>query len=126
MTIAGPRLLVLSAGFGPVFVGTATAANAGVPADKAGLAAALLNASQMTAGRGQAACPVGRQHLGPKFPKEDHLPDTPPASPWRSTPASPSPTSSSATRTSSATSPSDQRQHARLGLVTRFFTGCPP
>jgi len=31
-------------------VGTATAANAGVPADKAGLAAALLNASQQIGG----------------------------------------------------------------------------
>jgi EmrB/QacA subfamily drug resistance transporter len=45
-----PGMLVLSAGFGPVFVGTATAANAGVPADKAGLAAALLNASQQLGG----------------------------------------------------------------------------
>jgi EmrB/QacA subfamily drug resistance transporter len=45
-----PGMLVLSAGFGPVFVGTATAANAGVPADKAGLAAALLNASQQIGG----------------------------------------------------------------------------
>jgi EmrB/QacA subfamily drug resistance transporter len=41
-----PGMLVLSVGFGPVFVGVTTAANAGVPADKAGLAAALLNASQ--------------------------------------------------------------------------------
>jgi EmrB/QacA subfamily drug resistance transporter len=41
-----PGLVVLSLGFGPVFVGVATAANAGVPSDKAGLAAALLNASQ--------------------------------------------------------------------------------
>ena len=41
-----PGMLVLSLGFGPVFVGVTTAANAGVPADKAGLAAALLNASQ--------------------------------------------------------------------------------
>ena len=48
-----PGMLVLSAGFGPVFVGTTTAANAGVPADKAGLAAALLNASQ------QIACALG-------------------------------------------------------------------
>ena len=40
-----PGMLVLAAGFGPVFVGTASAANAGVPPDKAGLAAALLNAS---------------------------------------------------------------------------------
>ena len=41
-----PGLLVISVGFGPVFVGVTTAANAGVPTDKAGLAASLLNASQ--------------------------------------------------------------------------------
>ena len=41
-----PGLFVISVGFGPVFVGVTTAANAGVPADKAGLAASLLNASQ--------------------------------------------------------------------------------
>jgi EmrB/QacA subfamily drug resistance transporter len=45
-----PGMLLLSVGFGPVFVGVATAANAGVPADKAGLAAALLNASQQLGG----------------------------------------------------------------------------
>jgi EmrB/QacA subfamily drug resistance transporter len=45
-----PAMLVLSVGFGPLFVGVATAANAGVPADKAGLAAALLNASQQLGG----------------------------------------------------------------------------
>jgi EmrB/QacA subfamily drug resistance transporter len=45
-----PGLLVLSLGIGGVFVGTVTAANAGVPADKAGLAAALLNASQQLGG----------------------------------------------------------------------------
>jgi EmrB/QacA subfamily drug resistance transporter len=45
-----PGMLVLSAGFGPVFVGVTTAANAGVPADRAGLAAALLNASQQLGG----------------------------------------------------------------------------
>jgi EmrB/QacA subfamily drug resistance transporter len=45
-----PGMLVLSLGFGPVFVGVTTAANAGVPADKAGLAAALLNASQQLGG----------------------------------------------------------------------------
>jgi EmrB/QacA subfamily drug resistance transporter len=45
-----PGLVVLSLGFGPVFVGVTTAANAGVPADKAGLAAALLNASQQLGG----------------------------------------------------------------------------
>ncbi len=41
-----PGMLVVSLGLGPVFVGVTTAANAGVPADKAGLAASLLNASQ--------------------------------------------------------------------------------
>src|SRR6266568_4133340 len=46
---------------------------------------------------------------------------TPPASPWRSTPASPSPTPSSATTTSSATSLSDPQDHVRLRLVTRFL-----
>jgi MFS family permease len=45
-----PGMLVLSIGFGPVFVGVTTAANAGVPADKAGLAASLLNASQQLGG----------------------------------------------------------------------------
>ncbi len=41
-----PGTLVAAIGGGAVFVGVTTAANAGVPADKAGLAAALLNASQ--------------------------------------------------------------------------------
>jgi EmrB/QacA subfamily drug resistance transporter len=41
-----PGMLVLSVGVGPVFVAVTTAANAGVPREKAGLAAALLNASQ--------------------------------------------------------------------------------
>jgi EmrB/QacA subfamily drug resistance transporter len=45
-----PGMLVLSLGFGPVFVGVTTAASAGVPSDKAGLAAALLNASQQLGG----------------------------------------------------------------------------
>ena len=45
-----PGMLVLSFGAGPVFVGVTTAANAGVPADKAGLAASLLNASQQLGG----------------------------------------------------------------------------
>jgi EmrB/QacA subfamily drug resistance transporter len=45
-----PGMIVLALGFGPVFVGVTTAANAGVPADKAGLAAALLNASQQLGG----------------------------------------------------------------------------
>jgi EmrB/QacA subfamily drug resistance transporter len=41
-----PGLMIVSIGLGAVFVGVTTAANAGVPADRAGLAAALLNASQ--------------------------------------------------------------------------------
>jgi predicted MFS family arabinose efflux permease len=45
-----PATLVLALGGGGVFVGVTTAANAGVPADKAGLAAALLNASQQLGG----------------------------------------------------------------------------
>jgi EmrB/QacA subfamily drug resistance transporter len=45
-----PGMLVLSVGVGPMFVAVTTAANAGVPADKAGLAASLLNASQQVGG----------------------------------------------------------------------------
>jgi EmrB/QacA subfamily drug resistance transporter len=45
-----PPLVVMSIGLGAVFVGTTTAAQAGVPADKAGLAAALLNASTFLGG----------------------------------------------------------------------------
>jgi EmrB/QacA subfamily drug resistance transporter len=41
-----PGMLVIAIGIAPVFVAVTTAANAGVPADKAGLAASLLNASQ--------------------------------------------------------------------------------
>lgn len=41
-----PGLLVLAIGLGPVFVAVTTAANSGVSADRAGAAAALLNASQ--------------------------------------------------------------------------------
>ena len=40
----------MSLGLGAVFVAATTAANAGVPADQAGLAAALLNASQQLGG----------------------------------------------------------------------------
>ena len=43
-------MIIMSIGLGPVFVGVTTAANAGVPADKAGLAASLLNASQQLGG----------------------------------------------------------------------------
>ncbi|TMR07247.1 MFS transporter [Actinomadura soli] len=45
-----PGLLVTSLGLGVVFVAITTAANANVPADKAGLAAALLNSSQQIGG----------------------------------------------------------------------------
>jgi EmrB/QacA subfamily drug resistance transporter len=45
-----PGMMVMSIGLGAVFVAVTTAANAGVPADKAGLAAALLNASQQVGG----------------------------------------------------------------------------
>jgi EmrB/QacA subfamily drug resistance transporter len=45
-----PGTLVLAVGGAGVFVGVTTAANAGVPPDKAGLAAALLNASQQLGG----------------------------------------------------------------------------
>jgi EmrB/QacA subfamily drug resistance transporter len=45
-----PGMVVMSIGFGPVFVANTTAANAGVPPDKAGLAASLVNASQQLGG----------------------------------------------------------------------------
>jgi EmrB/QacA subfamily drug resistance transporter len=45
-----PGMMVMSIGLGAVFVAVTTAANAGVPADQAGLAAALLNASQQVGG----------------------------------------------------------------------------
>jgi EmrB/QacA subfamily drug resistance transporter len=45
-----PGLLIMSFGLGFVFVGVNTAANAGVPAEKAGLAAALVNTSTWLGG----------------------------------------------------------------------------
>jgi EmrB/QacA subfamily drug resistance transporter len=45
-----PGMVIMSLGMGPMFVAVTTAANAGVPADKAGLAAALVNASQQLGG----------------------------------------------------------------------------
>jgi EmrB/QacA subfamily drug resistance transporter len=45
-----PGMLVMAVGLGAVFVAVVSAANAGVPADKAGLAAALLNAFQQVGG----------------------------------------------------------------------------
>jgi MFS family permease len=45
-----PGMMIVSVGLGAMFVAVTTAANAGVPADKAGLAAALVNASQQVGG----------------------------------------------------------------------------
>jgi hypothetical protein len=45
-----PGMMVFALGLGAMFVAVTTAANAGVSADKAGLAAALLNASQQVGG----------------------------------------------------------------------------
>ena len=45
-----PGLMIMSFGLGAVFVGVTTAGNAGVPPDKAGLAAALINASTWLGG----------------------------------------------------------------------------
>ncbi|HEY7629272.1 MAG TPA: MFS transporter [Thermoleophilaceae bacterium] len=45
-----PPLVVMSLGLGPLFVGVTTAAQAGVPADEAGLAAALINSSTWLGG----------------------------------------------------------------------------
>ncbi len=45
-----PGLMLMSFGVGAVFVGVTTAANAGVPPDQAGLAAALINASTWLGG----------------------------------------------------------------------------
>jgi predicted MFS family arabinose efflux permease len=45
-----PGLVIMSFGLGFVFVGVNTAANAGVPADQAGLAAALINTSTWIGG----------------------------------------------------------------------------
>jgi hypothetical protein len=45
-----PPLVIMALGLGAVFVGVTTAAQAGVPADKAGLAAALINTSTWLGG----------------------------------------------------------------------------
>jgi len=45
-----PGLVVMAIGLGAVFVSVQTAANAGVPPDKAGLAAALISASSTLGG----------------------------------------------------------------------------
>src|ERR1700745_2502816 len=45
-----PPLVVMALGLGAVFVGATPAAQAGVPADKAGLAAALINSSTWLGG----------------------------------------------------------------------------
>ena len=45
-----PGILLVSLGIGPVFVGVSSAANAGVPHDRAGLAAAIMTSSQQVGG----------------------------------------------------------------------------
>jgi EmrB/QacA subfamily drug resistance transporter len=45
-----PGMVMMSLGMGPMFVAVTTAANAGVPTEEAGLAAALVNASQQVGG----------------------------------------------------------------------------
>ncbi|WP_225729741.1 MULTISPECIES: MFS transporter [unclassified Nocardia] len=45
-----PGMLIMAVGLGAVFVANTTAANAGVPAEQAGLAAALLNTAQQIGG----------------------------------------------------------------------------
>jgi EmrB/QacA subfamily drug resistance transporter len=45
-----PGMLIMALGLAPVFVAVTTAANAGVPQDEAGVAAALLNSAQQVGG----------------------------------------------------------------------------
>lgn len=45
-----PGLMLFAFGIGPVFVGVTSAANAGAPPDRAGLAAAILNSAQQIGG----------------------------------------------------------------------------
>jgi MFS family permease len=45
-----PGILLVSLGIGPVFVGIGSAANAGVPQERAGLAAAIMTSSQQVGG----------------------------------------------------------------------------
>jgi len=74
-----PGMLIVSVGLGPLFVGNTTAANAGVPADKAGLAAALLNASQQLGGAlglaifSALATSLTRDQLAAHVPEPDAL-----------------------------------------------------
>ena len=78
-----PGMVVMSVGLGAEFVAATTAANAGVAPDKAGLAAALLNASQQLGGAlGLAISPP----LPPLAPPACSAPTVPWA--WPSTPGS--------------------------------------
>jgi EmrB/QacA subfamily drug resistance transporter len=45
-----PGILLMSLGIGPMFVGVSSAANAGVPHDRAGLAAAIMTSTQQVGG----------------------------------------------------------------------------
>src|SRR5262249_6617556 len=65
-----PGLVVMALGLGAIFVGVQTAANAGVPADKAGLAAALGTASgQLGSALGLAIFTAIAPARGPSHPQ---------------------------------------------------------
>ena len=59
-----PGMVIMSLGLGAVFVAVMTAANAGVPADKAGLAAALLNCVAAARRRARAGGLLGDRDAG--------------------------------------------------------------
>ena len=94
LTAVLPGMLIMSIGLGAEFVAATTAANAGVPPDKAGLAAALFNASQQNrrraragrllrhrhrphhppAGRSRSPARCARRGLPPRAAGRQHLP----------------------------------------------------
>src|SRR5260370_5707322 len=81
-----PGLVIMSLGLGAVLVSVQTAANAGVPADKAGLAAALVSTSQQLGGA------LGLATFSALAPsRTHHLPLPHLAPPPPPTPASPHP-----------------------------------
>src|SRR5262249_17497846 len=87
-----PGLLLVGLGIAGLFVAVATAANAGVPSDKAGLAAALLNASQWLRG---APAPPTLTPARPPPPPPPRRPRSRPGSSgrcwWEASPSSPPP-----------------------------------
>ena len=115
-----PGLLVMSLGLGAVFVTVTTAANAGVPADKAGLAAGLLNTSlQLGSALGLAIfSAIATARTKRCWPPARRRPRrSPRASSARSSPAasscSPPPSSRCAPPMPAATRPSPPRQSRR-------------